>query len=109
LRDVEDLLAERGIIVSYETVRSQASMDFATSALSIDMFIGSRIRSRRTSRGMTQQELSELLGIDCDSFAAHEAGAKRINARLLFQIAKLVNVQPDYFFRGYTKGGWKAA
>jgi hypothetical protein len=29
--------------------------------------------------------------------------------RLLFQIAKLVNVQPDYFFRGYTKDGWKGA
>jgi transcriptional regulator with XRE-family HTH domain len=81
-----------------QLVRSEVSLDFATSASSIDVFIGSRVRSRRTSRGMTQQELSELLGIDCDSVAAHEAGAERINARLLFQIAKLVNVQPDYLF-----------
>jgi transcriptional regulator with XRE-family HTH domain len=51
---------------------------------------------------MTQHELSELLDIDCDTLAANEAGVKRINAKLLFEIAKLLDVRPDYFFRGYT-------
>jgi transcriptional regulator with XRE-family HTH domain len=84
-----------------ELVRSEASVD-ATTQASVDMFIGSRVRVKRTSRGMTQQEFSELLDIDCDTLAAHEAGVERINARLLFQIAKLLDVRPDYFFRGYT-------
>ena len=86
-----------------ELVRSEASVDAITRASSIDMFIGSRVRVKRTSRGMTLQEFSELLDIDCDTLAAHEAGAERINARLLFQIAKLLDVRPDYFFRGYTQ------
>jgi transcriptional regulator with XRE-family HTH domain len=86
---------------------SEASAAFAISASSVDMFIGSRIRGRRTSRGMTQQEFSKLLDIERVSLAAHEAGAKRINAKLLFQIANLLDVRPDYFFRGYTKDGWK--
>jgi transcriptional regulator with XRE-family HTH domain len=54
---------------------------------------------------MTQQEFSELLDIDCDTLAAHEAGVERINARLLFQIAKLLDVRPHYFFRGYSPSG----
>jgi transcriptional regulator with XRE-family HTH domain len=92
-----------------ELVQSQASMDAFTRASSIDMFIGSRVRIRRTSRGMTQQDLSGLLDVDCDNLASYEAGAERINAKLLFQIAKLLEVRPDYFFRGYTKEHWNAA
>ena len=91
-----------------ELVQPQASMDAITRASSIDTFIGSHVRIRRTSRGMAQHELSELLDIDCDTLAAHEAGVERINAKLLFQIAKLLDVRPDYFFRGYTKEDWKA-
>ena len=92
-----------------EQVQSEASVDVTTRASSIDMFIGSRVRIRRTSRGMAQHELSTLLDIDRDTLAAHEAGVERINAKLLFQIAKLLDVRPDYFFRGYTTEDWKAA
>jgi transcriptional regulator with XRE-family HTH domain len=58
---------------------------------------------------MSQQGLGELLDIDCDKLAAYEAGTERINAKLLFQTAKLLDVGPAYFFRGYTKEDWKAA
>jgi ribosome-binding protein aMBF1 (putative translation factor) len=85
-----------------ELVPSEPAVNVTTRTSSIDMFIGTRVRIRRTSRGMAQHELSELLDIDCDNLAAHEAGLERINARLLFQIAKLLNVRPDYFFRDYT-------
>jgi DNA-binding XRE family transcriptional regulator len=92
-----------------ELVQSEGSVDATTQASSIDMFIGSRVRIRRTSRGMTQHELSELLDIDRDNLATNEAGAKRSNAKLLFEIAKLLDVRPDYFFRGYTTENWNAA
>jgi DNA-binding XRE family transcriptional regulator len=91
-----------------ELLQSEASVDVTTSASSIDMFIGSRVRVKRTSRGMIQQELSDLLDIDRDTLAAYEAGEERINAKLLFRIAKLLDVRPDYFFRGYTTEDWKA-
>ena len=91
-----------------QLLQSEASGEATTPTSSIDMFVGSCVRVRRTSRGMTQQELSELLDIDCDNLAAHEAGVERINAKLLFQIAKLLDVRPEYFFRGYTKEDWKA-
>ena len=92
-----------------ELVQSEACVDPTARASSIDKFIASRVRIRRTSRGMTQRDLSELLDIDSDSLAAYEGGLERINAKLLFQIAKLLDVRPGYFFRGYTKEDWKAA
>lgn len=52
---------------------------------------------------MTQQDLCRPLGIDCNTLAAHEAGEERINARRLLRIANLLEVQPDYFFRGYPE------
>ena len=71
------------------------------------MFIGSRVYIKRTSRGMTRHEFSELLNIDYNNLAAFEVGVERINAKLLFQIAKLLDVRPDYFW-GYTTEYWKA-
>ena len=92
-----------------ELVQSEASVDVTTRASSIDMFIGSRVRIKRTSRGMTEQELSKLLGIDRNNLAAYEAGEERINANLLLRIAKLLDARPDYFFRGYKEEDWKTA
>jgi transcriptional regulator with XRE-family HTH domain len=51
---------------------------------------------------ISEQEFSVSLNIDGNDLAAFEAGEKRINANLLFRIAKLMDVRPDYFFRGYT-------
>ena len=68
----------------------------------VDIWVGGRVRIRRTSRGMNQQEFCKLLAIGRNDLAAFEAGAKRINANLLFRIANSLDVRPDYFFRGYV-------
>jgi transcriptional regulator with XRE-family HTH domain len=52
---------------------------------------------------MSQQELSKLLGVDRNNLVRFEAGTERVNANLLFRIAKLLGVSPDYFFRGYIE------
>jgi DNA-binding transcriptional regulator YiaG len=84
------------------------NVDAATGTSLVDTWIGSRVRIKRTSRGLTQQEFSKLLDIDQDDLAAFEAGAERINANLLFRIAKSLDVGPDYFFRGYVEETPKA-
>jgi ribosome-binding protein aMBF1 (putative translation factor) len=88
-------------------IRSATTVDSTTSAFSSIVWIGSRVRIKRTSRGMTQEELSARLGIDPDNLADYEAGEKRINANLLLRIANLLDVRPDYFFRGYKDEDWK--
>jgi DNA-binding transcriptional regulator YiaG len=86
-----------------ELAQSAINAASATRACPVDRWIGSRVRIKRTSRGLTQQEFSELLHIDRNDLAAFEAGAERINANLLFRIAKSLDVRPDYFFRGYVE------
>jgi len=65
--------------------------------------VGSRLRVKRTALGLSRQELCKQLGIDWDDLDAYEAGIRRVSANLLLRIAKLLNVQPDYFFRDYTE------
>jgi transcriptional regulator with XRE-family HTH domain len=54
------------------------------------------------SRGISEEELCDKLGIDRPDLNAYEQGAKRVRANLLLRIAELLNVRPDHFFRGYT-------
>ena len=90
-------------IANDNRVQPGSALDYSARASAVDMWIGSRVRMKRTSRGMSQQEFSKLLGIGRNDLAAFEAGAKRINANLLFRIAKSLDVRPDYFFRGYVE------
>jgi ribosome-binding protein aMBF1 (putative translation factor) len=69
---------------------------------SSNVCVGSRLRVRRASRGISEKELSEKLGIDPDDVNAYEEGIQRVSANLLLRIAKLLDVRPDYFFQGYT-------
>ena len=83
---------------------SSNTADTATSASnSVDAHIGSRLRIRRTSRGLNGDELSKLVGVDRRNLAAYEAGAQRINASLLLGIANALGVRPAYFFQGYAE------
>jgi ribosome-binding protein aMBF1 (putative translation factor) len=83
--------------------RGKATANAQNSSAPSNICVGSRLRVRRTSRGLSQQELSERLGIDRDHLSAYEAGSERVSASLLLQIGKLLDVRPDYFFRGYTE------
>jgi DNA-binding XRE family transcriptional regulator len=96
------------ITTTDEFTQSAICADAVTGTSSVDTWIGSRLRIKRTMRGLTQREFSRLLDIDRNDLVAFEAGAKRINANLLFRIAKSLDVRPDYFFRGYIEEAPKA-
>ena len=97
------------ISIADKVIQFATTVDPTTSAPSGNMWIGSRVRVKRTSRGMTQQDLSDLLGVNRDDLAAYEEGEERINANLLLRIAKMLDVRPDYFFRGYKGEDWNTA
>ncbi len=94
--------------LSKQDIRSKSaqvaiSADSKARTSPVDKWIGGRVRIKRTSRGMSQQEFCNLLGLGRNDLAAFEAGEQRINANLLFRIAKSLGVRPDYFFRGYVQ------
>lgn len=67
-------------------------------ANSIDRSIGSRLRAKRVSAGMSQTELAEKLQIDPVDVQAYEDGTKRISALSLLRLAEALGVRPIYFF-----------
>lgn len=66
----------------------------------IDEFVGSRIRDRRISLGLTQQNMAKMIGVTYQQAHKYERGINRISAGRLYNIAKALNVPIAYFYDG---------
>lgn len=92
IRPISDTCVKAGAVPILTSTTRNAS----------NTYVGRRLRLRRTWLGVSEGELCGKLGIDRDDLNAYEQGAKRVRANLLLRIAKLLDVRPVYFFRGYT-------
>ena len=66
----------------------------------IERHIGKRIRQRRKSWNASQELIAEALGISYQQLQKYEAGKNRIPASMLYEIARLLDVQVTFFFDG---------
>lgn len=66
----------------------------------IDTHVGRQLRVLRASRGLTQENLAERIGISYQQLHKYETGANSISASRLYELAKLLAVSPDTFFDG---------
>src|SRR5579863_9751365 len=66
----------------------------------VDVYVGARLRMRRTMVGMSQSKLGELLGVTFQQIQKYEKGSNRISASRLQQTARALEVSPSYFFEG---------
>ena len=64
----------------------------------VDIHVGKRLRQRRTFIGMTQEQLGAALGITFQQIQKYERGANRIGASRLFDICRILDVPPQFFF-----------
>lgn len=64
----------------------------------IDVHVGSRVRLRRTLKGMTQDGLAKELGLTFQQVQKYERGTNRIGASRLLQLALCLDVVPGFFF-----------
>ncbi|MCB8819248.1 helix-turn-helix domain-containing protein [Microvirga rosea] len=71
---------------------------------SIDKEIGSRVRMRRISVGMSQEKLGDMLGLTFQQVQKYEKGTNRISVGRLVDIAKILGVDIDFFFNGIRSG-----
>jgi transcriptional regulator with XRE-family HTH domain len=67
---------------------------------SIDKEIGSRVRMRRISIGMSQEKLGDMLGLTFQQVQKYEKGMNRISVGRLVEIAKILGVDIHFFFNG---------
>ena len=68
--------------------------------LSINAHVGQRVRQRRWAVGITLQQLGDRVGITAQQILNIEAGTYEINARLIRDIAAVLEVQGLFFFEG---------
>lgn len=54
-----------------------------------------RLKEKRLSLHLTQQELAKSLGISCKTISTYETGTRKPNILILKQIAKLFNCSVD--------------
>ena len=64
----------------------------------VDVHVGSRVRLRRISVGISEQELRAALGVTAEQMRAYESGAMRIGSSLLNAVSKLLECPPNVFF-----------
>ncbi|MDG2570821.1 helix-turn-helix transcriptional regulator [Vibrio parahaemolyticus] len=70
----------------------------------IDKEIGSRVRMRRVSIGMSQEKLGDMLGLTFQQVQKYEKGMNRISVARLADIGKILNVDIGFFFDGIRSG-----
>jgi transcriptional regulator with XRE-family HTH domain len=71
----------------------------------VDIHLGKRLRFRRKSLGLTQQDLGEALGIRFQQIQKYECAANRMSAACLWKLATVLEVDVRYFFDGLTEIG----
>ncbi len=66
----------------------------------VDAHVGRRIRQRRREIGMSQEGLGNALGISFQQVQKYEIGINRVAASRLWDMAKALKVDVEYFFEG---------
>jgi transcriptional regulator with XRE-family HTH domain len=64
----------------------------------VDVAVGRRVRARRIFLGISQERLGKELGVTFQQVQKYERGTNRISASSLFEIARVLGVEPSYFF-----------
>jgi transcriptional regulator with XRE-family HTH domain len=66
----------------------------------VDAHIGSRLRLRRRTLGLSQNDLARELDVTCQQICKYEAGDNRISAAKLYAAARVLSCPISYFFEG---------
>jgi transcriptional regulator with XRE-family HTH domain len=66
----------------------------------IDAYVGSRVRLRRQTLGMSQRKLGDALGVSLQQIQNYENGTNRIAAGRLQQLFQVLQAPPAVFFQG---------
>lgn len=64
----------------------------------MDFTIGEDIKNLRTSKGLTQQELSRMTGISVNSLSRYERGLRQPTVEAVSKIAKALGIDPFSLF-----------
>lgn len=64
----------------------------------VDIYVGARVRLRRTLLGLSQEKLGEALGLTFQQVQKYERGVNRIGAGRLYTLSRVLDVPVSYFY-----------
>lgn len=64
----------------------------------IDRLVGRHLRRRRLELGLSQQRLAQAIGVTFQQIQKYEHGTNRVVASRLYDLAKVLHVDVEYFF-----------
>jgi transcriptional regulator with XRE-family HTH domain len=70
----------------------------------IDVYVGQRLRTRRTLLGLSQMTLADAIGLTFQQLQKYEKGANRITASRLYDLSQVLGVDVAYFFEDMDMG-----
>jgi transcriptional regulator with XRE-family HTH domain len=70
----------------------------------IDIHVGRQLRLARELAGLTQTDISKVLGMSFQVVQKYEQGEIRVSASRLFQLSVLLGKSVGYFFEGFEVG-----
>ena len=76
---------------------------------STDMEVGLLVRALRMSRGLSQTELANQMGVTFQQVQKYETGANRISMGRLTRVANLFRVSVPYLLDGSKQAGFKSS
>lgn len=69
---------------------------------SVDVYVGQRLRMRRSMLGMSQEQLGTATGITFQQIQKYERGINRMGASRLYEFSKILSTPISYFFEGFS-------
>lgn len=66
----------------------------------VDVYVGGRVRLRRTFLGYSQEKLGRALGLTFQQIQKYERGLNRISSSKLYELSKFLEVPVAFFFEG---------
>jgi len=70
-------------------------------SVTIDEYVGQKLRDFRERIGLTLLECAEKVGVSHQQIHKYEAGQTKISTSMLYKFCKIFSVTPNCFFEGY--------
>lgn len=74
----------------------------------VDIYVGSRIRLRRTMLSFSQEKLADQLGVTFQQVQKYENGSNRVGASRLYAVSRALSVPVSFFYEGYKDTAGRA-
>lgn len=100
-KDAEQLKEEKRMEDTPEsdTIRSRNPLA-KTSIITLDEYVGQKLRDFRERAGLTLLDLGEKVGVSHQQLHKYETGQTKISTGMLYKFCKIFSVTPNCFFDG---------